>query len=131
MRLFDAQKTEDAHTDNIWAACWCAVPGHAEQLVTGSVDETVKLWTEEGGQLTNTRTLPDQTLGVVSTAAHAGGEWCASSALDSCIRVWSTQETQTPCKTIEAPPSELWSIAFAPASNPPQLAAAGGTSNSS
>ena len=129
MRLFDPQKTEDAHTDNIWAACWCAVPGHAEQLVTGSVDETVKVWTEEGGQLNNTRTLDNQTLGVVSTAAHSDGGWCASSALDSCIRVWSSQDTQTPCKTIDAPPSELWGIAFAPGSNPPQLAAAAGTSN--
>lgn len=129
MRLFDPQVTQDAHTDNIWAACWCAVPGHAEQLVTGSVDETVKTWIEEDNALKNIHTLPEQTLGVVSTTAHSGGQWCASSALDSSIRVWSTQDEQPQCKVIEAPPSELWAIAFTPGSDPPQLAAAGGTSN--
>ncbi len=129
MRLFDPQITQDAHTDNIWAACWCAVPGHAEQLVTGSVDETVKIWIEEDNALKNVNTLAEQTLGVVSTTAHSGGGWCASSALDSSIRVWNTQEEHPQCKVIEAPPSELWGIAFTPGSDPPQLAAAGGTSN--
>lgn len=50
MRLSLLQKVEGAHDDSVWAAAWA--PGDASGvLVTGSVDESVKLWQEAGDAL--------------------------------------------------------------------------------
>ena len=49
MRLSLLHKLDAAHDDSVWAAAWA--PG-SNTLVTGSVDETVKLWGEEGDALT-------------------------------------------------------------------------------
>ena len=43
MRLSLLQKQENAHDDSVWACAWA--PG-SNSLVTGSVDESVKLWQE-------------------------------------------------------------------------------------
>ena len=48
MRLSLLQRKENAHEDSVWAAAWA--PG-SNTLVTGSVDESVKLWSEVGDTL--------------------------------------------------------------------------------
>lgn len=47
MRLSLLQRKE-AHEDSVWAAAWA--PG-SNTLVTGSVDESIKLWSEVGDTL--------------------------------------------------------------------------------
>lgn len=48
MRLSLLQKHENAHEDSVWTAAWAPDGG---TLVTGSVDESVKLWNEAGDTL--------------------------------------------------------------------------------
>jgi hypothetical protein len=48
MRLSLLQRLEDAHDDSVWAAAWAP---NSNTLVTGSVDESVKLWQESGDTL--------------------------------------------------------------------------------
>ena len=84
-------KYEDAHEDGLWCATW--VP-NSSQLVTGSIDESVRVWTvveEEPEVIEATHTYTGHTLGVVSVAVDATGTYAASSALDSFIRVWNMQ----------------------------------------
>lgn len=35
-----AHKVADAHTESIWSVCWT----NKNKIVSGSVDETVKVW---------------------------------------------------------------------------------------
>lgn len=48
MRLSLLQKLENAHEDSVWTAAWAP---DGDTLVTGSVDESVKLWNEAGDTL--------------------------------------------------------------------------------
>ena len=43
MRLSLLSKVENAHEDSIWAAAWSPA---THMLMTGSVDESVKMWAE-------------------------------------------------------------------------------------
>jgi WD40 repeat protein len=93
-RLALSHKKEDAHDDAIWCATW--VP-NSNGLVTGSVDESVKIWTLLDEQVPevveDTHTYVGHTLGVVSVAIDVTGTYAASSALDSFIRIWNLQVT--------------------------------------
>ncbi|KAK9833840.1 hypothetical protein WJX74_007448 [Apatococcus lobatus] len=125
MRLSVANKKEEAHEDCIWTAGW-APKGSGYQLLTGSVDETVKAWSEDISTLGTNFT--GHTLGVVSITLHSSGVWAGSSALDSFIRLWDHNNSSTKA-IIETPPSETWQIAFQPNVAEPVVAAAGGSSN--
>ena len=58
MRLSLLQKLDNAHEDSVWAASWA--PG-SNRLVTGSVDETVKVWNDEGETLKEHHTFVSPT----------------------------------------------------------------------
>lgn len=124
MRLSLLNKVEDAHDDAVWSCAW-ATP---DLLITGSVDESVKLWGETEDRLESKHTYTGHTLGVVSVAVEATGTYAASSALDSFIRVWSLKDSSTKA-IIETQPSETWQITFAPPGDQLQIAAAGGNTN--
>lgn len=82
-------KQEDAHDDGIWCSTW--VPD-SSSLVTGSIDESVRVWTvveEDQETVEAAHTYTGHTLGVVSVAVDGSGTYAASSALDSFIRVWN------------------------------------------
>ena len=89
MRVSLLTKTEDAHEDALWCVAW---KPRSSALITGSVDETVKLWAlEEGGSLEIPHSYTGHTLGVISVSVDASGTYAASSALDSFIRVWNLE----------------------------------------
>mmetsp|Transcript_46692 Transcript_46692/g.89173 ORF Transcript_46692/g.89173 Transcript_46692/m.89173 type:complete len:311 (-) Transcript_46692:504-1436(-) len=124
MRLSLRNTKVDAHEDSLWSASWTAGP---DLLVTGSVDETVKTWRASGDACEETHTYTGHQLGVVCIATDPNG-LTASSALDSVIRVWdlTTNETRA---VLEAPPAEVWGIAFDPCKEGARfIAAAGGAS---
>ena len=166
MRLTRTLKVDDAHEDAVWCCAWAPQSkegggdssGNSE-LVTGSVDETVKVWgidrsgggassaaaaTEGGGAAAEggdpsssastvepLRSLPGHTLGAVSVAVDPSGTFAASSSLDSFVRVWHLGDSVTKA-VIETPPGETWQIAFPPSQShggPLLIAAAGGASN--
>lgn len=91
-RLTLSHKKEDAHDDAIWCSTW--VP-NSSALISGSVDESVKIWTildeQQPEVMEESHTYVGHTLGVVSVAIDVTGTYAASSALDSFIRIWNLQ----------------------------------------
>ncbi len=113
-----------AHDEGVWTISW--VP-NSSQLLSGSVDESVKLWEVATDGVKPLHTYTGHTLGVISVVAEASGPYAAASALDSVIRVWNTSDNTTK-SVLETPPSETWRIAFGPVSDEAVvLAAAGGS----
>lgn len=126
MRLTVRNVKEQAHEDGAWTSCWVA---GTNTLITGAVDETVKVWTSADDGFHHQHTysgFAGHTLGVISVASDATGTLAASSALDSFVRVWSTEDHQERVM-LESLPTEVWSIAFGPQKDRTLLAAAGGT----
>jgi WD repeat-containing protein 61 len=112
MKIRSIKNLTNAHHDSIWAATWA--PATAERgalLITGSVDETVKLW--KGDELELERTNTGHGLGVVAVAAHPSGTLAASTSLDSFIRVFDVDSNAT-VTTLETSPSEAWLMQFDP-----------------
>ncbi|RWW26864.1 hypothetical protein GW17_00008739 [Ensete ventricosum] len=134
MKLAGLKSVENAHDESIWAAAWVpATDSRPALLLTGSLDETVRMWRPD--ELTPVAPASKgHALGVVSVAAHPSGAVAASSSLDSFIRVFDI-DSNASIATLEAPPSEVWSMQFDPKVRPScglgtVLAVAGGGSAS-
>ena len=128
MRCITSHVLKEAHEEGAWSCCW--VPGGARAFITGAVDETVKLWGITDDGITPQKTFAGQaghTLGVISVAVDPSGEWAASSALDSFVRVWSLQDQASEKALLESKPTEVWSIAFSPLKGKCIVAGAGGS----
>jgi len=127
-------KTENAHEDSIWTCAWgCpkkkkeSQPDNedsrdsmrsndedsVEYIVTGSVDDSVKVWDQKDGSLKLKHVLSGHSLGVVSVAVSADGTKCASSSLDSSLRLWDL-ETGEKLSSIEVGPVDIWTVVFSP-----------------
>jgi len=134
MRVQLIHKLEDAHEDSIWAVAF--VPGERGLVATGSVDESVQLWKEEGAQeevaLTQVHTMAGVSLGAVALAMDSRGEYGAVNSLDSHVSVWSNADFSIVGEGLKLAPSACWGLAFVPraaASDPLLLAMAGGSAN--
>ncbi|KAK3229263.1 hypothetical protein Dsin_001144 [Dipteronia sinensis] len=126
MKLAGLKSIENAHDESVWAATWvAATDSRPALLLTGSLDETVKLWRAD--ELDLQRTNTGHCLGVVSVSAHPSGVIAASASLDSFVRVFDV-DTNASIATLEAPPSEVWQMQFDPKGT--TLAVAGGGSAS-
>lgn len=125
VRCTTLQSHSSAHDEGVWACAW--LPGH-NQLITGSVDETVKLWSTTDDKLECIHTYTGQALGVVSLDVDPTGSYAVSSSLDSTVRVFGTDEDKSVKHIIERQPTETWATAFGvvtPEST--QIAVAGGS----
>lgn len=112
MKLAGLKSIENAHDESVWAATWVpATTTRPALLLTGSLDETVKLWKPDELHLERTNT--GHCLGVVAVAAHPSGIIAASASLDSFVRVFDV-DTNASIATLEAPPSEVWQMQFDP-----------------
>lgn len=112
MKLAGLKSVENAHDDSVWAATWVpATETRSALLLTGSLDETVRLWSSD--ELVLERTNTGHCLGVASVAAHPSGLIAASASLDSFVRVFDV-DTNATIATLEAPPSEVWQLRFNP-----------------
>ncbi|PKI45808.1 WD repeat-containing protein VIP3 [Punica granatum] len=126
MKLAGLKSVEGAHDESAWAAAWVPeTDTRPSLLLTGSLDETVRLWRPDDLELERTST--GHCLGVVWVAAHPSGVIAASSSLDSFVRVFDV-DTNATIATLEAPPSEVWKLQFNPKGT--TLAVAGGGSAS-
>ncbi|PON39408.1 Guanine nucleotide-binding protein, beta subunit [Parasponia andersonii] len=126
MKLAGLKSIENAHDESVWATTWVPpTETRSALLLTGSLDETVKLWKPD--ELVLQRTNTGHCLGVVSVAAHPSGHFAASASLDSFVRVFDV-DTNNTIATLEAPPSEVWQMRFDPKGT--ILAVAGGGSAS-
>lgn len=112
MKFAGLKSVENAHEESVWAVTWVpATETRPALLLTGSLDETVKLWRPDDMQLERTNT--GHCLGVVSVAAHPSGIIAASASLDSFVRVFDV-DTNASIATLEASPSEVWQMQFDP-----------------
>lgn len=115
MKLAGLKSIENAHDESVWTATWVpATESRSALLLTGSLDETVKLWKPDDLILHHTNS--GHCLGVVSVAAHPSGHFAASASLDSFVRVFDV-DTNNTISTLEAPPSEVWQMCFDPKVN--------------
>jgi len=110
-------KRPNAHSDSIWSVAWKRQPpatkhGAATDLiVTGGVDDTVKVWTWLGDKLEEKFKLEGHQLGVISVDIDETGTMAASSSLDSHIKLWDL-ETGKQLKDIDAGAIDAWSVKF-------------------
>ncbi len=128
---------KDAHSEAIWCCAWGQTrikdltetihddeededeqetERSVDLIVTGSLDDLIKVWilVDDGLQLH--KTLTGHTLGVVSVALNSDSSMCASSSLDSVLILWDMR-TGSKIKSIMVGPIELWTIAFSPDDN--------------
>ena len=121
---FRTQLTKDkAHEDSIWTTAWT----DKNQILSGSVDETVKVWdvtadaasaaAEDEGltqlALKQARKLTGHNLGAHSLDVSAATGTAAVSSLDCSIRMWDPVSGDAR-GTIDAGPVETWTVSFSP-----------------
>lgn len=82
-------------------------------IVTGSLDDTVKVWNVKDDRLELQQQLSGHSLGVVSVAVSNDGETIASSSLDSGLCIWKTETGQL-LNQAAFGPVDLWTVAFSP-----------------
>eukprot|EP00935_MAST-01C_sp_MAST-1C-sp1_P000163 g163.t1 len=105
-----SQTISHGHTDGVWATCWTST----NKILTGSVDETVRSWTQAEKGFEKAHEMGGHQLGVISMAVNRDGTECTTSSMDSQIRVWDVEQGQMK-KVIDAGPVETWGIALHPA----------------
>lgn len=129
-------KQELAHEESIWSVAWgrtsdsepkiqeeadpdasAEFPATTENakdfIVTGSLDDTVKVWDLEDNRLQLRQQLSGHSLGVVSVAVSSDGKTIASSSLDSGLCIWKTETGQL-LNQAALGPVDLWTVAFSP-----------------
>jgi len=111
-------KKSNAHTDSIWSVAWKkqqTVPrGQTvanDVIVTGGVDDTVKVWHWVGDKLDERFKLEGHQLGVISVDIDETGTMAASSSLDSHIKLWDL-EAGKQLKDIDAGAIDAWTVKF-------------------
>lgn len=130
-------KQELAHEESIWCVAWGRTKNSEEKsdvemkdpddgnssaknendandfIVTGSLDDTVKIWNVKDNSLKLQKQLSGNSLGVVSVAVSSDGQTIASSSLDSGLCIWKT-ETGQMLNQAALGPVDLWTVAFSP-----------------
>lgn len=131
-------KQELAHEESIWSIAWGRTKTNTEEIesmevdqdtsrdsiskpkaepndfiVTGSLDDTVKVWNLKDNRLELRQQLAGHSLGVVSVAVSNDGTKIASSSLDSGLCIWRTDSGQLLNQTALGP-VDLWTVAFSP-----------------
>lgn len=113
-----------AHDEGVWATAW--LPG-STQLLTGSVDETVKLWQLLDDRLECSHTFTGMALGVIALDVDPTGTYAVASSLDSIVRVFGVEDKAVK-HMIERQPTETWGTKFGEVSAAStQIAVAGGS----
>ncbi|KAG8516432.1 WD repeat-containing protein 61 [Galemys pyrenaicus] len=103
-----------AHDDAIWSVAWGASRKEsAETVVTGSLDDLVKVWKWCDERLDLQWSLEGHQLGVVSVDVSHTLPVAASSSLDAHIRLWDLENGKQ-IKCIDAGPVDAWTLAFSP-----------------
>uniref|UniRef100_A0A8C5MD22 Superkiller complex protein 8 n=1 Tax=Leptobrachium leishanense TaxID=445787 RepID=A0A8C5MD22_9ANUR len=107
-------KQEQAHDDAIWSVGWGKNANDGSELViSGSLDDLVKVWKWADERLELQWSLEGHQLGVVSVDVSASGNILASSSLDAHIRLWDLDSGKQ-IRSIDAGPVDAWSVAFSP-----------------
>lgn len=103
-------KAEKAHADAIWSVKWTK---NTNLLVTGSVDETVKVWDPTALDQKERHAFDKHDLAVVSVATSGDGALAASSCMDGFIRILDL-ESGDQQQEINAGAVEAWTVDWHP-----------------
>ncbi|KAH1022518.1 WD repeat-containing protein 61 [Dendroctonus ponderosae] len=132
-------KKDNAHDESIWTCAWGRylpekkpkepdAPGGddeksrdsvmsddapAEYIITGGVDDLVKVWDLHEDKLELKHTLEGHSLGVISVAVSNNGKLCASSSLDASMRIWDLEKGEK-IANVDVGPVDLWTVEFSP-----------------
>lgn len=127
---------KNAHNDGIWTCDWgvnyttetfnnqdtdrshdeddkTVKTQPANCIVTGSVDESVKVWNYESSVLQLRHSFDGSLMAIISVVLNSDATVVASSSLDTTLNLWNTS-TGTKIKRITTDPIELWTIVFSP-----------------
>uniref|UniRef100_A0A8C0I177 Superkiller complex protein 8 n=1 Tax=Balaenoptera musculus TaxID=9771 RepID=A0A8C0I177_BALMU len=103
-----------SHDDAIWSVAWGTNKKESsETVVTGSLDDLVKVWKWRDEKLDLQWSLEGHQLGVVSVDISHTLPIAASSSLDAHIRLWDLENGKQ-IKSIDAGPVDAWTLAFSP-----------------
>lgn len=102
---------ENIHKDAVWSVAW----GSDQQLLTGSNDDTVKLWniTKEEGKDQPVKEYEGHCWGVTSIATSADKSVFVSVSLDSQVKVWDLSNGKK-LRDIDTSPVETYAAAIHP-----------------
>ncbi|KAJ2949484.1 hypothetical protein O0L34_g15405 [Tuta absoluta] len=133
-------KKENAHEDSIWCCCWSKItkekpkpveentensetpqeppqdqepPETENYIITGGLDDLVKIWQLENGKLEMKHQLEGHSLGVISVAVSPDGKTLASSSQDSSLILWDIASGEK-IKTMETGTTDVWTLDFSP-----------------
>jgi len=95
------------HTDSI--NCICYSP-HGSRIVTGSNDETIRIWDAETGAVVG-EALKGHTRSVRSVAYSPDGRYITSGSEDSTIRIWDAETGAAVGNPLEGHSSAVRSVA--------------------
>ncbi|KAA3671149.1 WD repeat-containing protein 61, partial [Paragonimus westermani] len=77
-------KHEKAHEDGIWCCAWGrSENGDVDYVMTGSLDNGLKVWKWVNDHLESLHSCEGHRLGVISVDINSAGSMAASSSLDS------------------------------------------------
>jgi len=103
---FALVKTLSGHSGSVWSV---AISPDGQTLVSGSEDQTIKIWNLTTGQLS--RTLSGHSDTVRSLALSQDGKILASGSGDRTIKLWDLQ-TGKLLRNLEGHSGPIWSIAL-------------------
>jgi len=102
------KRVEGAHDDSIWAISWAK----SNVIVTGSLDETVKVW-DPADMKTPKHKFGSHELAIVSVDCNNDGTKVVTSSMDGQIRVYDLESAKL-FQTINAGAVETWTISYMP-----------------
>ncbi|GBP44255.1 WD repeat-containing protein 61 [Eumeta japonica] len=126
-------KKESAHDDSIWCCEWTRIEnektkqdenensrdstgshdGPEDYIITGGLDDLIKIWQLDNGQLELKHKLDGHSLGVVSVAVSPDGKTLGSSSQDSSLILWDIPSGEK-LNTMETGPADVWTLDFSP-----------------
>lgn len=126
-----SHKEEAAHSDAIWTCQWreCSDEnGRRSAMVTGSLDNTAKIWYCNDDGVRCAHTLEGHQLGIVSSDISADGALAVTASTECSIRVWNLADGEQTLH-IDAAPMDSWQVKFSPGGQMIATGTAGGKVN--
>ena len=105
---FTCLKTLEGHTDEVYSVAYSP---DGTKIVSGSHDNTIKIWDANTGQCL--KTLEGHSLDVNSVAYSPDGTKIISGSYDNTIKIWDANTGQC-IKTLEGHSNVVISVAFSP-----------------